>query len=442
MPEQSTRLPVVAIVGRPNVGKSTLVNRILGRREAVVEDQPGVTRDRVSYEANWAGRDFRLVDTGGWERDAAGIYSDVAEQAARAAADADVIAFVVDATVGPTDADENAVAMLRSVDAPVVLVANKVDSAVLETEAANLWSLGIGEPIVVSALHGRGSGDLLDVLVSKLPPADDTTKLEQRPVRVALLGRPNVGKSSLLNALSKSDRSVVNSAAGTTVDPVDELIELGGEVWEFVDTAGIRRKTRTASGPEWFASLRTYGALERSDICLLLLDASEGISEQDVRIANRIVEAGRAMVIVVNKWDLLDEDSRHQFERQYERDLAQVSWAPRVNVSALTRWHVDKLAVRLREALEGWRTRVSTGKLNQFFADIVAEHPHPIRGGKQARILYGTQPSTEPPTFVLFTNGFLESNYRRFIERRLRESFGFVGTPIVIEMRVKEKRRK
>lgn len=433
-------MPVVAVVGRPNVGKSTLVNRILGRREAVVEDIPGVTRDRVRYEAEWSGRRFWLVDTGGWDQRGRGLAAQVSAQAERAAADADVVVLVVDARVGATDADTEAVRMLRRSGVPTMLVANKVDSATLEIEAANLWSMGLGEPIALSALHGRGSGDFLDDLLKMLPEVGRGAQLEEGPHRVALLGRPNVGKSSLLNRLAGSNRSVVDSVAGTTVDPVDEMVTIAGTQWRFVDTAGIRRRVKTASGPEWFASLRTQTAMERAEVCVVLIDASEPLGEQDVRIVRMAVEAGRALVLAMNKWDLVDEDRRHDLDREYDRELAHVAWAPRVNISAATGRHVDKISLALTTSLSGWCQRISTGKLNQFLTEIAAAHPHPVRGGKQPRILFATQPATEPPTFVLFTTGFLEQNYRRFIERRLREEFGFVGSPIRIDMRIREKR--
>ena len=440
--EEDELLPVVAVVGRPNVGKSTLVNRILGRREAVVEDVPGVTRDRVSYETDWNGRRFLLMDTGGWQRDARGMAAQIAAQAERAMADADVVLFVVDATVGALDADESVVRVLRKAGVPVLLVANKVDDARTESDAAAMWSLGLGEPHAVSALHGRGSGDLLDEVVALLPEEGQGRVRGGGPRRVALLGKPNVGKSSLLNKLAGDARVVVDSVAGTTVDPVDELIVLGDREWWFVDTAGIRRRVREASGHEYYASLRTRAALEKSEVALVLVDASEPLSEQDLRLFSLVVESGRALVIAYNKWDLMDEDRQRYLEREIDRELVQVRWAPRVNVSALTGRHMQKLVPALDEALAGWETRVPTSRLNAFLAELVSAHPHPLRGGKQPRILFGTQGSTRPPTFVLFTTGFLEAGYRRFIERRLREEFGFVGTPIRINLRIREKRRR
>ncbi|MFF0475840.1 ribosome biogenesis GTPase Der [Streptomyces sp. NPDC004284] len=435
-------LPVLAVVGRPNVGKSTLVNRIIGRREAVVEDKPGVTRDRVTYEAEWAGRRFKVVDTGGWEQDVLGIDASVAAQAEYAIEAADACLFVVDATVGATDTDEAVVRLLRRAGKPVVLAANKVDGQSGEADAAMLWSLGLGEPFPVSSLHGRGTGDLLDEVLKKLPEAP-----EQRfgnavggPRRIALIGRPNVGKSSLLNKVAGEDRVVVNELAGTTRDPVDELIELGGVTWKFVDTAGIRKKVHLQAGADYYASLRTAAAIEKAEVAVILIDTTDNISVQDQRIITMAVESGRAIVIAYNKWDELDEERRYYLEREIETEMQQVSWAPRVNVSAKTGRHMEKLVPAIETALAGWETRVPTGRLNAFLGEIVAAHPHPVRGGKQPRILFGTQAGTKPPRFVLFASGFLEAGYRRFIERRLREEFGFEGTPLHLSVRVREKR--
>jgi GTPase len=434
-------VPVVAIVGRPNVGKSTLVNRIIGRREAVVEDVPGVTRDRVPYDAAWNGRRFTVVDTGGWEHDAKGLQAQVAAQAEVAIAAADAVVFVVDATVGPTDTDEAVVRVLRRAGKPVLLVANKVDNAKTEADAAALWSLGLGEPFPVSALHGRGSGDLLDAVLAALPETpEERFDEEQGPRRVALLGRPNVGKSSLLNQVAGTDRVVVDSVAGTTRDPVDEMITLGGREWRFVDTAGIRRRAKQASGTDYYATLRTQSALDRAEVAVVLVDASETLSEQDTRIITMVVESGRALVIAYNKWDLLDDERRFYLEREIERDLVQVPWAPRVNISARTGRHMEKLVPALDTALASWEHRVPTGRLNAFLGELVAAHPHPIRGGKQPRILFATQADIRPPRFVLFTSGFLEAGYRRFVERRLREEFGFLGTPIEVSVKMREKR--
>jgi GTP-binding protein len=442
-PDAPQTLPVVAVVGRPNVGKSTLVNRIIGRREAVVQDVPGVTRDRVSYDADWNGRAFVLVDTGGWAPDAKGLAAQIAEQAELAIAAADAVVFVVDATVGTLDIDEAVVQVLRRSGKPVVLAANKVDDQRTEAEAASMWNLGLGEPYPVSALHGRGSGDLLDAILEALPDAPrETVPTERGPRRVAIVGKPNVGKSSLLNKLARQQRVVVDNAAGTTVDPVDELVEVDGETYVFIDTAGIRRRVKEASGHEYYASLRTHGAIERAEVCVVVVDASAPLTEQDLRILTSVEEAGRALVVAFNKWDLTDEERRRYLDREIERDLVQFGWAEHVNISATTGRHVDRLGPALQAALGGWETRISTGRLNAFLGRVVAAHPHPVRGGKQPRILFGTQAQTGPPTFVLFTSGPIEPGYLRFVERRLREEFGFVGTPVHVEVRAREKRGK
>jgi GTP-binding protein len=445
--EAAVAMPVVAVVGRPNVGKSTLVNRILGRREAVVQDIPGVTRDRIAYDANWSGRRFTLVDTGGWEPDARGLQKRVSEQAERAVATADLVLFVVDGRTGATETDLVVARILRRAGRPVVLVVTKIDDERGESDASELWGLGLGEPHPVSGLHGRGSGDLLDAVLAALPDAPRETESEAGPRRVALVGKPNVGKSSLLNKISGEDRSVVDSVAGTTVDPVDSIVSLGEQEWRFVDTAGLRRRVHQADGMEYYASLRTAGAIESAEVAVVLLDASEPLTEQDQRVIADVVEAGRALVLAFNKWDLLtgSEDGRDRhdvLEREIERDLARVAWAPRVNLSAKTGRATDRLAPALRISLASWDRRISTGRLNTWLNEILAATPPPARGGKAPRVLFATQADTRPPRFVLFTTGFLEAGYRRFIERKLREDFDFEGTPIEISVRVRERRAK
>lgn len=435
-------MPVLAVVGRPNVGKSTLVNRIIGRREAVVEDIPGVTRDRVSYDAEWSGRAFTVVDTGGWDPDARGLAERIKAQAEIAVGMADAVLFVVDAMIGITDADEAVVRVLRRSGKPVVLAANKVDDQRAELEAQGLWNLGLGEPHVVSALHGRGSGDLLDAVLAALPEAPEHAEPEVGgPRRIAIVGRPNVGKSSLLNKLAGEERVVVDNVAGTTVDPVDELVDLGGRTWRFIDTAGIRKRVKEASGHEYYAWLRTSTAIERAEVCVLVLAGNESIAEQDMRILQEVREAGKALVIAFNKWDLVDSERRYYLDREIERDLVQVQWAPRINITARTGWHIDRLVPALDRAIEGWETRVTTGALNAFLGRLVAEHPHPVRGGKQPRVLFGSQVQSAHPVFKLFTTGRLDQGYERYIERRLREEFGFVGTPIEIKVQAREKRK-
>ena len=437
--------PVLAVVGRPNVGKSTLVNRMLGRREAVVQDIPGVTRDRVAYDALWNGRRFTLVDTGGWEPDATGLQAAVAAQADAGDADRGRRAArrrrerrrdghgrgrgpraAPQRPSGPAGRDEG---RRRPPDGAT---------------SPRCGGSGLGEPYPVSGLHGRGSGDLLDAILEALPesPRDTFGAGSGGPRRVALVGKPNVGKSSLLNRLSGETRSVVHDVAGTTVDPVDSLVEMDGEVWRFVDTAGLRKRVNFASGMEYYASLRTRAAIEAAEVAVVLIDASEPIAEQDQRVITMVEESGRALVLAFNKWDLVDEDRRLALKRELERDLVRVQWAERVNVSALTGRAVAKIAPALRTALASWDMRIPTGRLNGWLSDIVAATPPPVRSGKQPKILFATQAKTRPPTFVLFTSGFLEAGYRRFLERRLREEFGFTGTPIRLSVRVREKRAR
>ena len=431
-------LPIVAILGRPNVGKSTLINRFLGRREAIVEDTPGVTRDRIQYECEWGGRRFIIMDTGGWEAKPDGISIQVSAGAEIAMQEADVLAFVVDAQVGALDEDDILVQHLRKARKPLILIGNKVDGQREESEAHGLWSLGLGEPYFVSALHGRGSGDLLDHIVAELPEVGGA-QTQDGYRKVALIGRPNVGKSSLLNALAGENRSIVDDVAGTTRDPVDELIEFGGSIWRFIDTAGLKKRANQASGTDYYASLRTQTALERCEVAVVVLDASEPITEQDLRVITMVEEAGKAMVIVMNKWDLVDEDRRDQLEREIDRHLDQVEWAQRVNVAAKTGWHRDRLAPALRTALDSWEKRVPTAKLNSFLGALIGATPPPVRGGKQPKVYYATQAGIAPPKFVVFSNGWIEASYRRFIERRLREEFSFPGTPVQVAIRVKER---
>jgi len=431
-------LPKVAVIGRPNVGKSTLVNRIIGRREAIVEDTPGVTRDRVKYEAEWNGRRFLLIDTGGWEVKPEGISEKITAGSEIAIAESDLVLFVVDAQVGALDEDEALLHLLRRSGKVVILVANKVDGNAEETQAHALWNLGLGEPHFVSALHGRGAGDLMDLLIKKLPevgsePMDDGYR------RIALVGRPNVGKSSLLNALAGEDRVLVDDVAGTTRDPVDELIIFGGSTWRFIDTAGIRRRSHQDSGTDYYASLRTANALARAEVAVVVFDASEPLTEQDIRIVTMAEEAGRALVLVMNKWDLVDEDRQQQLTKEMDRQLERYPWAQRVNISAKTGWHRDRLAPALRTSLASWERRVPTSKLNAFLGALISATPPPVRGGKQPKIRFATQAAIMPPKFVIFASDWVEASYRRFIERRLREEFGFDGSPVEVSLKIKER---
>ena len=431
-------LPTIAVIGRPNVGKSTLVNRMIGRREAIVEDTPGVTRDRVKYEAEWNGRRFFLIDTGGWEVKPEGISEKITAGSEAAIAEADLVMFVVDAQVGALDEDQSLVDLLRKSGKKVILVGNKIDNAEDESDGYALWNLGLGEPHFVSALHGRGSGDLLDLLISQLPEVG-TAQVDDGYRRVALVGRPNVGKSSLLNVLAGSPRVLVDDAEGTTRDAVDELIDFGGATWRFIDTAGIRRRAHQASGTDYYASLRTQIALERAEVALVIFDASNILTEQDIRIVSMADEAGKALVIVMNKWDLVDEERQMTLDKEIDRQLERYPWAQRVNLSAKTGWHRDRLAPALATALRNWEKRIPTAKLNSFLGELVGANPPPVRGGKQPKIKFATQAGTCPPKFVVFASEFLETAYRRFIERRLREEFGFNGTPIEVAVKIKDR---
>jgi GTP-binding protein len=428
-------LPTVALIGRPNVGKSTLINRFIGRREAIVEDQPGVTRDRIRYEVEWSGRRFFMLDTGGWQIKAEGIAEKISAGVDLAIAESDVIVYVVDGQLGATSEDLQLIDKVRKSNKPVVLLANKIDTQIEEANAYELWNLGLGEPFFISALHGRGSGDFLDVLNKHLPEVGIGITNDGLP-RIALIGRPNVGKSSLLNSLAGQNRVLVDEQAGTTRDPVDELIDFGGSTWRFVDTAGLRKRFHQDSGSDYYAALRTQLAVERCEVALVLFDASGEITEQDLRILTMAEEAGRAIVLCMNKWDLVDEDQLSNIERQIDRLLERYTWVIRANVSAKTGWHKDRLAPALAKARENWQKRINTAKLNGFLGEIVAGNPPPIRGGKQAKIKFATQAGTMPPKFVIFSTEFLENSYRKFIENQLRAEFGFESTPIEVAVKV------
>ncbi|CAB0648348.1 ribosome biogenesis GTPase Der [Corynebacterium diphtheriae] len=439
---ESENLCTVAIVGRPNVGKSSLVNRFLGRREAVVEDFPGVTRDRISYLADWGGRRFWVQDTGGWDPNVKGIHAAIARQAETAMATADVIVMVVDTKVGITETDSVMARKLQKSEVPVILVANKFDSDSQYADMAEFYALGLGDPWPVSAQHGRGGADVLEKILAAFPETPRATSIVEGPRRVALVGKPNVGKSSLLNKMSGEDRSVVDNVSGTTVDPVDSIVKLDKHLWKFIDTAGLRKKVKNAQGHEYYASLRTRGVIDAAEICIFMIDSSEPVSEQDQRVLSMILDAGKALVLVFNKWDLMEEDRRWELEREIDLQLAHIPWVKRINISAKTGRALQRLEPYMLEALESWDKRVTTGQLNNWLRATIAQNPPPMKGGRVPRVLFATQASTQPPTIVLFTTGFLDAGYRRYLERKFRESFGFEGSPVKIAVRVRERRSK
>ena len=434
-------LPIVAVVGRPNVGKSTLVNRILGRRAAVVEEMPGVTRDRRQFDADWAGRRFLLVDTGGWESNPADeLDGSIRRQAEAALGSADVVLLVVDASSAVTDDDLGVVRMLQRAEVPIVLVANKVDDAVREADAAELWSLGLGEPMAVSAFHGRGVGELLDRLLTHLPEEADEDVAEG-PERLAIVGRPNVGKSTLLNRLVGEDRVIVSDRPGTTRDPVDVEVEIGGHPYVLVDTAGLRRKPQITEDADFYAVIRAREALSDADVALLVVDAADGVTRQDQRIADEVIESGTGMVVLLNKWDAVEEEDKWMLERDVASRLSFLGWAPMLRISALRGTRVGRLGEAVTAVLEARRTRVPTGTLNRMVRSWVAAHPPPVRKGRRPKIHYAVQAGIEPPTVVLFVSGGeVGEDYKRYLENRLRGAFDFAGTPIRIVTRQRSRR--
>ena len=433
-------LPRVAIVGRPNVGKSTLVNRIVGRRAAITQEQPGVTRDRVVYGAEWSRRPFEVVDTGGWEPRATGLQARVVAQAERAMREADLLLFVVDVTTGVTGEDAAIAARLRRGDVPVLLVVNKVDDGASEGQASAFWSLGLGEPLPVSGLHGRGSGDLLDAVVERLPKRSATAD-EPAPPAVAIVGRPNVGKSSLLNRMARAEVAIVDPTPGTTRDTVDSIVEHDGRPYRLVDTAGMRRSFQHAEGADYFALVRSFQAVDRADVALLVLEAPQGITEQDQKVAVRSVEAGAGLVLVANKWDLMDDEARQRFDLDLERQLHFVAWAPLLRTSARTGRNVDKVWPLIDAILAERSHRVPTAELNRWLEEATGRTPPPPVRGRSVKVRYVTQARIDPPQFVFFTTGPLTPAYRRYLERDLRRAFGFQGTPLRVVDRVRTRER-
>ncbi len=431
------QLPRVAIVGRPNVGKSTLVNRILGRRVAIVEEQPGVTRDRTEHRAEWLGREFVLVDTGGWEHAAQGMDARIVASAEAAIASCDLAIFVTDITIGVLEDDERYAKLLRRAGVDVILVGNKADDERHELGAADLWRLGLGEPHPISARHGRGVGDVLDLVLDGLGEWQVAAD-EVRIPRVALVGKPNVGKSSLYNRLLGQDRSIVDDVPHTTRDSVDTLVEIDGRAWVFVDTAGMRRRYRHGEDVELYSVDRTRYAIEAADLVLFMIDGSDEISEQDQRLAALLRDAGRGVVLVINKWDEVDEERRFDLERELDRKLSFADWAPRINVSALTGRGTRRVLPTLLRVWAQYGRRVSTGELNRFLREAIDRNPPPLQSGRAVRVRYLTQVDTAPPKFLAFANREIPAAWRRYLERRLREEWGFEGVPVTIE----ERRRK
>jgi len=438
-------LPVVAVIGRPNVGKSTLVNRLAGAQDAIVYDQPGVTRDRTYQPAFWRDRDYLVVDTGGLVfDDDTEFFPYIREQALLALAEASAAVLVVDGQQGPIAADEEIAAWLRQQSVPVLLAVNKCESIEQGlVQAAQFWHLGLGEPYPVSGIHGNGTGELLDALVEHLP---ETTEIEPSDeIKVAIVGRPNVGKSSLLNAFVGETRAIVSDISGTTRDAIDMQVKRGDQIYRIVDTAGIRKKRSVEYGPEFFGINRAFKAIRRADVVLLVIDALDGVTEQDQKLAGRIEEDGRACVIVVNKWDAVDKDSYtiYDFDHQISARLNFLDWAKRIYVSAMTGQRVPKILDLVDDAVEQHRRRVTTSVVNEVLEDAVSWHTPPTtRQGRQGRIYYGTQVTARPPSFTLFVNDpkLFKDNYKRYIERQFRENLGFEGTPIRIFWRGKAMR--
>jgi len=435
-----SRLPVVVILGRPNVGKSTLVNRLVRRKAAVTDARAGVTRDRRELVAEWAGSEFLVVDTGGWEaRPGEQLSLGIREQAEAAIGGADLVVFVSDATAAITDDDVGIARILQRSDVPYLFVANKVDSPNTELGLNHLWNLGLGEPIPISGLHGRNIGDFLDRLVKALPdvageaPPDAIASL-------AIIGRPNVGKSTLLNKLAGEDRVLVSEVPGTTRDPIDLVVDLDGEPFEIIDTAGIKRRTKIKDDVDYYAVVRSHAVLEQADVAILLIDGTRGATHQEQRLAEEIADAGVGIIVVLNKWDIVAEDERLNTEDSVADRLAFVGWAPVLRISALTGSRLVRLPAAVRTALENRRRRIPTPELNRRIRTWQEAHPPPVRKGKRPHVIYAVQAETEPPTIILFVRGGeLGSDYLRFVERRLRDEYDFVGTPVRVVARSRKR---
>ena len=434
-------LPVVSVIGRPNVGKSTLFNRILGRREAIVEERPGVTRDRKALEAEWSGHVFLLVDTGGWRPTGSDLDGKVSAQSEKAINNSDLIVMVVDGTTGITEEDSRVASILRRSSAQIILAVNKIDTSLRDQDIWEFMSLGLGEPLGVSALHSRNTGDLLDRIVEMLPtseqsaetspPQDNELESDEGVRGVAIVGRPNVGKSTLFNRLIGDDRSVVHDMPGTTRDAIDTVVETELGLLRFIDTAGMRRKARVDDDTEYYSSLRALRAIDKADVALLVIDASEGVTSQDQRLAERVDAAGCPIVILMNKWELVNQEEKDELMYQLGQRLHFLGESPVLRISALTGRGIQRLAPALEAAIDAYETRVPTRRVNEVIqlAQSAQAAPH---GG---RVLYATQGATHPPTFTLFTNKELPASYVRYLERRLREEFDLGATPIKVRLR-------
>ena len=438
-------LPIVAIIGRPNVGKSTLVNRLAGQKAAIVHDQPGVTRDRTYLPSYWGDREFVVVDTGGL------VFNDdteflplIRQQAMTALTEASAAIFVVDGRTGPIGADEEIASWLRQQKVPVLLAVNKCESPDQGLiQAAEFWNLGLGEPYAISAIHGNGTGDMLDELINHLPTVEELP--EDNEIKVAIVGRPNVGKSSLLNAFVGEERAIVSPISGTTRDAIDTCVVRGEQTYRLIDTAGIRKKKHIEYGTEFFSINRAFKAIRRCDVALMVIDAVDGVTEQDQKLAGRIIDEGRACVIVINKWDAIEKDSYtiYEYQKILEGRLHFSEWAPTIFVSALTGQRVGKILDLVDSAALEHKRRISTSVVNDVLEEAITWHSPPVsRGGRQGKIYYGTQVSSQPPTIALFVNEAKRfgDNYRRYIERQFRQQLGFKGTPIRLLWRSKKAR--
>lgn len=432
-----SRQPVVVILGRPNVGKSTLVNRIIRRKAAVTNEEAGVTRDRRQFEAEWAGHTFQVVDTGGWEaRPEEELVADIREQAEVAVTGADLVVFVADATTEVTDDDVGVARILQKSGVPYLLAANKSDSPAVESELTHLWGLGLGEPIPISALHGRNTGDFLDRIVDELPDEVDGEADPDVIASLAIIGRPNVGKSTLLNRLAGEERVLVSDVPGTTRDPINLVVDIDGEYFEVIDTAGIKRRTRISDDADFYSVLRAHEVIREADVVLFVIDGQRGATHQEQRLAEEIAKSGSGLVLVLNKWDQLEDEERLNTEDSVADRLAFVDWAPVIRMSALTGARTHRLPKLIREVLEHRRRHIPAPEVNRLVRSLQEAHPPPVRKGRRPKILYAVQAETEPPTFILFVRGGeLGPDYVRFIENRIREEYDFTGTPIRIRSR-------